>query len=645
MARRSILVRRPGGVAGPPPANLGSSPLARWQLDTAPPDGQRLTLARGAEARRAYHAACAEWRLLTAAALTGLGDRALEIGAEYAKTRIQFGRPIGSFQGLAHPMADAATELFGARMLVQYAIWSVATAQPQALARVAFAFVAAAESANRAAAKIALHVHGGYGISLEYDIQLYYRRAKAWSLAGGNPDDELQRAAGILLGEGEEPAALPDAGPCGLDFGLGDEAERFRAEARAFFERAITPELREKAHFSFDGYDAGFQRQLGEAGLLYPDWPSEFGGRDLGPYEITALWEEYKRAGWTTHAGMTTGMVGQTLIRFASEELKREVLPRVLAGEAIISLGYTEPGSGSDVAAAQTRAVQDGEFWQIDGQKMFTSGANLGQYVFLLTRTDADAKHKGLTMFLVPLDSEGIEVHPVKHALGRAHQRDLLQRRPGARPLSRRQGQRRLEGGRLRPRDRARLGHRGRKPVHGQHGAGREGPGLGPRGRARWSPGRRTIPRVREGVARAAMHADMAFVIGRRALWCSATDQPQAGEGPMNKLFGSEILHADADNLLDLMAPGLAFPRGRGGRRRRRRPRVLLPARGRGHHLRGHQRGDAKSDRADRCWGFPRGSPERPRARGGQPPRKMHSPCTSSPRPFCAPPCRWISPT
>src|SRR5262249_57945798 len=104
------------------------------------------------------------------------------------------------------------------------------------------------------------------------------------------------------------------------------------------------------------------------AGLLFPHWPRAHGGREASVYETTAVWEEYHRAGWTTHAASTTGMVGATLIRFASEELKREVLPRIIAGEAVFSLGYTEPASGSDVAAAQTRAVRDGDHWVIDGQ-------------------------------------------------------------------------------------------------------------------------------------------------------------------------------------------------------------------------------------------------------------------------------------
>src|SRR5262249_11361841 len=251
-------------------------------------------------ARAAYHAAREEWRLLTAAALSGLAQRALEIAADYAKTRIQFGRPIGAFQGVAHPLADAATSGSASQLLVQYAVWSLATAQPEAAARICFAFAAAAESAGTATAR-ALHAHGGYGLSLEYDIQLYYRRAKAWALAGGDPRDELLRAATRLWDGGAASAALPDTGPCALDWSLGAEAERMRSEARAFFAGALTPELLAKAHFSWDGHDADFQKELARAGLLFPHWPRAYGGRDASPYANAALSEEYQRAGWSTH--------------------------------------------------------------------------------------------------------------------------------------------------------------------------------------------------------------------------------------------------------------------------------------------------------------------------------------------------------
>ncbi|HXK22915.1 MAG TPA: acyl-CoA dehydrogenase [Myxococcota bacterium] len=549
-----VLVRRRRVAAEPPPANIGSSALAHWQLDVAPAGGERVVLARGAAARSAYQAAREEWRLLTAAALAGLAQRALEIGADYAKSRIQFDRPIGAFQGVAHPLADAATAVSASQLMVSYAIWSIATGQREAAARICFAFAAAAESAGTATAR-ALHVHGGYGLSLEYDIQLYYRRAKSWALAGGDPRDELLRAAARLWDDGAEAVALPDAGACALDWSLGEGAERVRAEVRAFCQRALTPELRAKAHFSWDGHDPEFHKEIAKAGLLFPSWPRAYGGRETNAYENSALLDEFQHQGWSTHAIITTGMVGQTLIKFATDELKREVLPRVLAGDAVISLGYTEPASGSDVAAAQCRAVRDGDHWVIDGQKMFTSGADRAQYVFLLTRTDpSSAKHKGLTMFLVPLDAPGITVHPV---LTLSDERTNVTYYSGARIP-----------------DRYRVGEVGGGwnvvgyALEIEHGAAGGSAGHGTHLRelaeraSRWARtavrnGRPVLADARacERLARVQMHADMSLVLDRRVLWLGVVGRPDRGEGPMSKLFPTDTCQIDAADLLDLWAP------------------------------------------------------------------------------------------
>jgi alkylation response protein AidB-like acyl-CoA dehydrogenase len=156
-------------------------------------------LARGAVAREAFECAREEWKLLTAAALVGLAHEALRIGADYARSRVQFGAPIGSYQGLAHPMADCATAVDGAQLLVWEAIWATDQGLADAAALRSMAFAFAAETASRTTA-LSLHVHGGYGFSVEYDIQLYFRRAKAWALVWDDPRRELLRVADRLWG-------------------------------------------------------------------------------------------------------------------------------------------------------------------------------------------------------------------------------------------------------------------------------------------------------------------------------------------------------------------------------------------------------------------------------------------------------------
>ena len=400
-------------IAHPSPGEFHlahAGPLAPWRAEP----GSQIVLASGIAAERAFSAALEEWKLLTAAAVAGLAREALEIAARYATERIQFDRPIGAFQGIAHPLAESASEVEGARLLVWKAIWAIANERPDAGALVSTSFVWAAQAASKAVAR-ALHTHGGYGLSLEYDIQLYHRRGKAWPLAAGDPEEELLRVAERLWDTEARAPVLPDAGDISLDFGLGERADTLADEARRFFASHLDDELRAHAHFAWEGHHPRLQRELAQAGLLYPGWPREYGGRDGSPYEMSALARVFHEVGWTRMAISTTGMAAQTVMRFGTDALKREVLPRIGSGDAICSLGFTEPECGSDVAAARTRAVRDGDAWIIDGQKMFTSGAELAQYVFLLTRTNTDVpKHRGLTLFFVPLETRGIEIQAIE---------------------------------------------------------------------------------------------------------------------------------------------------------------------------------------------------------------------------------------
>jgi alkylation response protein AidB-like acyl-CoA dehydrogenase len=178
--------------------DLGRTALADRSLR----DGNRTMLARGDAARVLHERAVDEWRVLTAGALVGLGGAALGIGVEYAKQRHQFGVPIGSFQALAHRLADVATAVDGARLLAREAAWAAdeGEADAAALARMAFLFAARAAQDTSAAA---LHVHGGYGFTLEYDIQLYLRRAKAWPLALGDPRRGTLQLADALFGRAD----------------------------------------------------------------------------------------------------------------------------------------------------------------------------------------------------------------------------------------------------------------------------------------------------------------------------------------------------------------------------------------------------------------------------------------------------------
>jgi alkylation response protein AidB-like acyl-CoA dehydrogenase len=179
--------------------NLGSMPVADVTVA-----GDATVLATGPEARAAIDAAIDDFLLLTAAALVGIGARALEIGVEYVKERKAWGVPIGSFQSVAHRLADSATAMDGARLLAYEAAWAVDHQPDRAGELAAMAFAFGYESARDATYR-ALHYHGGYGFMLEYDVQLYYRRARAWANVYAEPRLAYRRVAdhryGVPTGE------------------------------------------------------------------------------------------------------------------------------------------------------------------------------------------------------------------------------------------------------------------------------------------------------------------------------------------------------------------------------------------------------------------------------------------------------------
>jgi alkylation response protein AidB-like acyl-CoA dehydrogenase len=174
-----------------PVENLGSAPLADVDLDVG---GDAVELARGDAAIDRYEQAIDLWLTLTAAALVEIGAVAHELTCAYAAERHAWGAPIGTFQAVAHPLADSLTSLDGARLLARKAAWAadVGDARAAELAPMAFAFAA---EAARDATYQAVHFHGGYGFMLETDVQLYYRRARAWARVWGDPAAAYRRAA------------------------------------------------------------------------------------------------------------------------------------------------------------------------------------------------------------------------------------------------------------------------------------------------------------------------------------------------------------------------------------------------------------------------------------------------------------------
>ncbi|MFE7324613.1 acyl-CoA dehydrogenase family protein [Streptomyces sp. NPDC057565] len=155
-------------------------------------------------------------------------------------------------------------------------------------------------------------------------------------------------------------------------------------------------------------------RRIGGDGMLGLGWPVEYGGQGRGPDEQFVFFDEAYRAGAPVSM-VTLNTVGPTLMRYGTEAQKEYFLPRILSGDLVFAIGYSEPEAGTDLAALRTRAVRDGDDWVIDGQKIFTSNAQNADWIWLACRTDPDApKHRGISIVLVPTDAPGFAWTPIE---------------------------------------------------------------------------------------------------------------------------------------------------------------------------------------------------------------------------------------
>ena len=201
--------------------------------------------------------------------------------------------------------------------------------------------------------------------------------------------------------------------------GLTEDQERLRQEVRAYYERLLTPEVRAELTGSGGVGDGNRRvvRQMGEDGWLGVGWPKEWGGRGFTPVEQFIWFDESMRAGAPVPM-LTINTVGPTILRFGSDEQKAFFLPKILKGEIHFCIGYSEPGAGTDLAALTTKAERDGDEYVINGQKMWTSLASGADFVWLAVRTNPNVKkHKGISLFIVPMDTPGIKVLPI-HVMG-----------------------------------------------------------------------------------------------------------------------------------------------------------------------------------------------------------------------------------
>ncbi len=216
------------------------------------------------------------------------------------------------------------------------------------------------------------------------------------------------------------------------DFGAAD-TEAFRKEAREWLEANFPPELRKEPDTTLEQMEGGlkpsdpaelWRKRIGAKGWGTPTWPKEYGGGGLTAPEARVLAEEMNRIGARNPiVGMGPGMFGHTLLEYGTEEQKLRHLPPICRGELRWCQGFSEPGSGSDLASLSTKAEDKGDHWLINGQKIWTSGAQFADWCFCLCRTDPKVKkHEGISFILIPMRQPGVEARPIKMISGASGQ-------------------------------------------------------------------------------------------------------------------------------------------------------------------------------------------------------------------------------
>ncbi len=206
-----------------------------------------------------------------------------------------------------------------------------------------------------------------------------------------------------------------------MDFSFTEGQNEFRRELRDFLEEEIRQGYWEPACDAWvQGFDPEFTKRVADKGWIGLTWPKQYGGKERSHIDRLVLTEEMLRYGAPAACHwFGDRQVGGAILSFGSEELKQEFLPRIVRGDAYFGLGMSEPGTGSDLASLQTRAIEDGDYYVINGQKTWTSCASFSQYFDVYARTDPEApKHRGISEFIVDAKSPGVSRIPMMDITG-----------------------------------------------------------------------------------------------------------------------------------------------------------------------------------------------------------------------------------
>jgi alkylation response protein AidB-like acyl-CoA dehydrogenase len=382
----------------------GAGAADLYLRDLAVPATARLVLR--ADAQTVLHDAL-DWGLLgLGAEVAGIAETLNAATFEYLRTRKQFGVPIGSFQALQHRAADlyiAASEIDA---MLQAAVDAMGTPASKRRSALLAAFKALADSCGRRIGHEAIQLHGGMGVSDELNVAHYGRRLAAIRAELGSADVHRRRFA--LLGE--------DVGAI-LTAREDDTARSWRAEVRRFVEQNLPADIGRKVARGLKlGKDdfVRWQQVLHRHGWFGCAWPQEYGGSGWNLTQQLLFAQESALCNAPAIVPYGVSMVGPVVYTFANDAQKRQHLPGILSSEVWWCQGYSEPGSGSDLASLRTFAERDGDHYVVNGSKMWTTEAHWADWMHCLVRTDRSGKPQtGISFLLIDMNTPGLEIKPI----------------------------------------------------------------------------------------------------------------------------------------------------------------------------------------------------------------------------------------
>jgi alkylation response protein AidB-like acyl-CoA dehydrogenase len=381
--------------------------------------GRENLLASGEAARAALDYANEAARVAQGAELLGVARRALEITLDYMKTRVQFGKPIGSFQALQHRAVDAYMQTELASACIEQALDALSEGDIS-MAAAASRIKARCAEAALTTTRLSIQLHGAVGYTDEHDIGLYFKRAlNLASWLGSGTAHGLRYFELRPRGRSQDmPRSKPRAFPRDADWEQISDAE-FREMVQAFLDAHYPEQMRYPPRRLRWDEIKEWHFALYRQGWIAPPWPKKFGGMGLPPGKLLAFIEELEHHGVARTPDQGIINLGPVLIRFGTPEQQAEYLPKILSGEHVWCQGYSEPNAGSDLASVRMEALLEGEEFVVTGQKIWTTLAQDASHIFMLVRTDKAAKkQEGISFLLADLSTPGITIRPIRNIAG-----------------------------------------------------------------------------------------------------------------------------------------------------------------------------------------------------------------------------------